>query len=206
MYNAEEFRAYRNRLSAEIEADRTPEETAQADETRAQRAAYEALPNETQKELKELEVFNAFADVNELHVDSGSATNAKPPKPDIMCTINGEPRYFELGEIADQQAAQCAANALKRMELQGTVFGYSQVEPFYYIVQKKCRTTYETSGVPVELILYYRSQSPPPRLQFEELLQRSMACLESVVSRRQFQSLWIYDFAKKRTLWHSEAD
>ncbi len=204
MYNSDEFQTNRNSIPAEIEAGLTPEERTQADHIREQRMAYEALPNDNQKELKELEVFNAFAAVNKLRVDPGSVTNSKPPKPDIRCTINGEPRYFELGEVTDQPVARCTAEALKRKETLGTF--YSHDEPFDYIVQKKGETKYETNGVPVELILYYRTQSPPPPPQFDELSAKYMASLEALVAGGQFQSVWVYDFSKERILWYSAAD
>jgi hypothetical protein len=46
MYDPEEFRRRRDRLRAEIEANRTPEGKAWADQIRAQRAAYDALRQE----------------------------------------------------------------------------------------------------------------------------------------------------------------
>ena len=46
-----------------LNASRTPEGKAWADQIRTQRAAYEALPNNKKTELEELEVFYAFAAV-----------------------------------------------------------------------------------------------------------------------------------------------
>src|SRR5437660_12715478 len=102
MYNREEFRRKRYWLRAEIEANRTPEERARADQIRAQRAAFEALPNNKKTEIEELEVFNAFAAVAEAGIDSGSGVNGCSPEPDIRCGIRSEVHYFELGEITDQ--------------------------------------------------------------------------------------------------------
>jgi len=204
MYDPEEFRRKRDKLRAEIEARRTPEGKAWADQIRAQRAAYEALPNNRKTELEELEVFNAFAAVAEVGVDSGSEVNARSPEPDIRCAISGELHYFELGEITDQSVARCAADALKYDEPRGTAF--SQTEPFAYIIGKKRTKTYATDGVPVELLLYYRNQSPPFSSYFAELLASSMTDLEALVTSGPFQRVWIFDFAKKRVLWRSSTD
>ena len=203
MYDPEEFRRKRGRLRAEIEARRTPEGKAWADQIRAQRAAYEALPNNKKTELEELEVFNAFAVAAEVDVDSGSGVNAQSPEPDIRCAIKGDLHYFELGEITDQSVARCTADALKYDEPRGTAF--SQAEPFAYMIGKKRTKTYATKGAPVELVLYYRNQSPPFSSHFSELLASSMTYLAALVNSGPFQRVWIFDFAKKRVLWHSSA-
>jgi hypothetical protein len=203
MYDPEELRRNRDRLRAEIEANRTPEGKAWADQIRAQRAAYETLPNNEKTELEELEVFNAFAAVAEADIHSGSGINARSPEPDIRCTIKGQLHYFELGEITDQSVARCTADALKYDEPRGTAF--SQSEPFSYIIGKKRTKTYTSHGAPVELVLYYRSQSPPLASHFSELLARSAADLEALVANGPFRRVWIFGFAKKRILWHSSS-
>ncbi len=187
MYDPEEFRRRRDKLRAEIEANRTPEGKVWADQIRAQRAAYEALPNNKKNELEELEVFNAFAAVAEVDVDSGSAVNARSPEPDIRCAIKGELHYFELGEITDRSVARCTADALKYDEPRGTAF--SQNEPFAYIIGQKRTKTYATNGAPVDLMLYYRNQSPPFSSHFAELLAISIADLEDLVTSGPFQGV-----------------
>jgi hypothetical protein len=155
MYDPEEFRRKRNRIREEIEASRTPEGKAYADEIRRQRAAFDALPNHKKTELEELEVFNAFAAVAGADLDLGSAVNAPSPEPDIRCAISGKLHYFELGEVTDRSVARCAADALRYDEPRGTAF--SQAEPFAYIIAKKCGKKYVTSGAPIDLLLYYRN-------------------------------------------------
>jgi hypothetical protein len=115
----------------------------------------------------------------------------------IRCAITAELHYFELGEITDQSVAQCTADALKYDEPRGTAF--SQAEPFAYIIGKKRTKTYTTNGAPVDLVLYYRNQSPPFAAHFSELLESSMADVEALVTSGPFQRLWIFDFAKKRS-------
>jgi hypothetical protein len=177
-------------------SNRTPEGKAWADQVRAQRAAYEALSNSKKTELEELEVFDAFAAVAQVDVDSGSGVNSQSPEPDIRCEVRGEVHYFELGEITDQSVARCTADALRYDEPRGTAF--SQNEPFAYIIGKKRSRTYTTNGAPVELVLYYRNQSPPFPSHFAELLASSMADLEALVSSGPFQRVWILTLRKGR--------
>jgi hypothetical protein len=100
MYNPEKFRKDKEILRAEIEANRTPKQKIEAERIRAQRAAYNALPNNRKTEIEELEVFNAFAAVvAEARIDSDSGRNAVNPEPDIRCTVAGAVHYFEIGEM-----------------------------------------------------------------------------------------------------------
>jgi hypothetical protein len=202
MYNRENFREKRERLRAEIEANRTPEEKVEAEQIRAQRAAYNALSNGMKTEIEELEVFNAFAGVvGEARIDSDSGINAVKPEPDIYCTVAGTRHYFELGEITDRPVAKSMADAIKHDEPRGCAF--SQDRPFAYIIEKKRSRLYTTSGAPLELLLYYRTQSPPPSSHFGELLNNTASDLQALVTSGPFQRVWIFDFSKKRVLWHS---
>jgi hypothetical protein len=204
MYDPEEFHRTRDRLRAEIEASRTPEEKAEAAQIRAERAAYEALPNSKKTELEELEVFRSFASVSGIEVDPGSELNAPIPEPDICCTIKGHLHYFELGEITDQSVARTTADALKHDEPRGTAF--SQTEPFAYIIGKKRTRTYAGNGAPIELVLYYRNQHAPWPSYFSEMLTTSAPALEALVTGGPFQRVWIFDFNKSQVLWHSPAE
>jgi hypothetical protein len=73
MYDPEAYRQERDRLRAEIEGNRTPEQRAEADQIRAQRAAYDALPNGTKTELEEIELFDAFTTASGVTVDPHSS-------------------------------------------------------------------------------------------------------------------------------------
>ncbi|PYT11448.1 MAG: hypothetical protein DMG59_26380, partial [Acidobacteria bacterium] len=112
-----------------------PRHRAEAQEIRARRHAYERLPGSVKTEMNELEVFRAFEAVADIGIDAGSAQNAKAPEPDIWCAIDGNPHYFELGEIADTSVAHNLAKALERDEPTGGAF--SQMEPFHDILTSK---------------------------------------------------------------------
>ncbi len=202
MYDPEKCRQERQRILAEIEAIRTSEQKLEAESLRAQRAAYEALPSSRKTEIEELEVFNDFAThVPDAHIDSGSGINATRPQPDIRCTVASILLYFELGEITDQRVARSRTDAIKHMEPRGCA--YSQEDPFEYIIKKKCTRSYQTNGSPVELLLYYRKQSPPLPCDLEKMLKNAATDLLTLVSNGPFQRVWIYNFWNKHLLWLS---
>ncbi len=202
MHDPAAYRRERDERRAEIDANRTPEQKAEAARIRADRAAYDALPNHAKNALEELEVFKAFAEVSHLGVDDGSSANASPPAPDIRCTINGAERYFELGEITDEPTARAVAAALKHDEPRGTAF--SQNRPFASIIRKKASRTY-SSGAPAELVLYYRTQAAPCPEYFDDMVKLNMPDMQALVSNGQFKRVWIFDFAHRTILWNSEA-
>ncbi len=202
MPTPEEFRKERARLLARIEANRTPEARIVAKQFREQRAYWDALPNGRKTEIEEMDVFTAFAAAApEARVESGSGTNAVSPEPDIRCTVSGERHYFELGEIIDPPVAESMAHAIRRNEPRPCAF--SQDRPFSYITAKKRSRPYRTSGAPVELLLYYRTQSPPEPLVFDKLVNNAALDLQALVTSGPFQRVWIFDFSQKRVLWHS---
>jgi hypothetical protein len=203
IYDHEKSQERHKALRAEIEANRTPEERIEAEQIRAQRAAYEALSNSRKQEISELEVFNAFAAVAEARIDSGSGFNTIPREPDIRCG-EGALHYFELGEVTDKSVAHSMAVALRDDEVTGSPF--SQDQPFANIIEKKRGQTYTTNWAPVELLLYYQTQHPPLAWHFEKLLANSMADLEALVTTGPFQRVWIFDFAKRQVLWHSSTE
>ena len=166
----EKYRLERDRLRAEIERNRTPEQEAAAEEMRTKRLAYERLPGRVKTETNELEVFRAFAIVAGLSIDSGSERNAKPPEPDIFCRIAGVPYYFELGEVADTSVAYSLAKALENDEPTGGAF--SQMQPFRDILTSKARKKYESNGSSIDLLLHYQKQTPPWKEYFDDMVAK----------------------------------
>jgi hypothetical protein len=151
--------------------------------------------------LEELDIFNSFAASGTADIDAGSGVNRPSPEPDIYCTVLGAGCYFELGEITDRPVSKSMAAAMKRDEITGCAF--SQDRPLEHIVKKKAGRKYQTSGRPVDLLLYYRTQPAPPRSHFAELLQQNMPLLNGLVVGGQFRLVWVFDFTKKVVLWHS---
>jgi hypothetical protein len=200
VYSPEHYRKERDRLRAEIESSRTPEERSRSEELRTRRAAYEVLSGAIKKEINELQVFQAFAKVAPIQIDIGSERNAASPEPDVRCAIGGAPYYFELGEITDQAVARSLAMAFERDELTGGAF--SQDRPFATILANKATKTYETSGVSVDLLLYYRKQYPPGPQYFSEMVDSCRHSLSAALigGGGPFDRIWVFNFWEDRVL------
>jgi hypothetical protein len=176
----EKYRQERDRLRAEIERSWTPEQRAEAEAIRARRLAFERLPGRVKTEMNEMEVFRAFVVAAGLNVDDGSARNAKPPEPDIWCSIAEAPYYFELGEAADTSVAHSLAQALENDEPTGGAF--SQMEPFRDILTSKSGKKYVSNGSPIDLLLHYQKQTPPWKEYFDEMVDKYASQINGVLS------------------------
>ena len=98
--------------------------------------------------------FNGFVAASGVNVDPDTAKNEKPPMPDISCTIGGIPRLFELGEITDEELAQQIGES-QRTQTDGEGGVLSEEEPLVRMILKKAQSTYQTGGVPLDLVLHY---------------------------------------------------
>ncbi len=201
MYSRERYSKDRERLRMQIERARTPEERQRAEELRALRATYDALLSSVKKEMNELEIFSAFMKVAPMPIQADSERNVAPPEPDICCTIDGSPYYFELGEITDQALARNHAIMFKTDEPTGGAF--SQDTPFASMLSSKAAKTYATAGAPLDLLLYYRRQHPPWEQYFVEMVNAGERDVHSVLKQNggPFDRLWIFDFGKGRILF-----
>jgi hypothetical protein len=192
---ATENQTKRNAILEGMERQRTPEQREDAKRLRAERRAYELLPNDAKKAQNERQVFEEFSRVANLDIDLNSVAQCPIPEPDIRCDVNGSPRYFELGEITDEVVAQSLARTRP-----GTFFpcAYSQEDPFKYLIEKKQSTTYRTDGLPVDLLMYYRKQGPPLQEHFQQLMRKYDRDLAAL--RQRFHRIWIFDFTRKEIL------
>ena len=200
MYSRDHYMQRRRQLRAEIEHSRTPEERQLDEELRSRRAKYDSLPASVKKEMGELQVFRAFARVASIRIEAGSDRSVDPPEPHVLCSIDGSPYYFELGEITDQGVARSYAIALKTDEPTGGAF--SQDIPFASLLSGKARKTYVTSSAPVDLLMYYRKQYPPGEQRFTEMVNASARDLHALLKRNggPFDRFWIFDFWNDKIL------
>lgn len=111
------------------------------------------------KEARERLMFSGFAAQCGLDVDHASIASCSPPLPDIRCTINGTPYFFELAEVVPQEQAQ--ALATKGVYTAGFPDpedkGSKAMEA---IIRQKQTKTYQTDGAPVDLLLYFNKDFP----------------------------------------------
>lgn len=149
------------------------------------------------QEAREMSIFQAFVVAAELPLDHGTARNAKPPFPDIGCTVSGKPHWFELGEIIPREVAE-KVNPKRRAV--GGGFSISQDSPFTQVVEKKTSSTYETQGAPVDLVLHFDLRLGSKSVVLGQIQQQA-ELLRSLVMDGLFQRVWIYDDWTKTVVW-----
>lgn len=170
-----------------------------ATELRRQRQTYAALPIERKQAHDERHFVRQFGETITERMDITTITSRKPPEPDIWCQFDGAPCYFEVSEVTGQTAARAMSESLRTNQPQG--FVYSPEEGLRSIVQRKLTKTYHTSGIPIHLLLYYWSQSAPPKEEFTNLIATCHGELKALVNGGPFARVWIFDCWTKRTLF-----
>jgi hypothetical protein len=166
--------------------------------TEEKRRAYYSIPSAVRKESDEMKVFMEFVAAARLNVDSGSPENAKPPLPDIRCSVGGKPYLFELGEITDEDLAAEIGRSLRTCT-DGEGGCLSEEEPLIRMILKKAGSTYKTDGVPLNLVLHYDRQYPFGPAQYLDRHEGEIAI--ALVPSGPFSRIWIYDGWNKVILW-----
>ena len=124
--------------------------------------------------------------------------NKKPPFPDIRIIINGEPRFFELAEVADQELARSTSEAAKTGSSETVWFEHDHTL-IMRRMREKYTNAYRSEGSPVDLILYFDwHHSPPLPCTFDE---RNEAEIHRLILASTFSAVWIYDNRSVRILW-----
>lgn len=148
--------------------------------------------------MAEMGVFTSFATAADLAIDSGSAKNEEPPMPDISCTIEGVQRFFELGEITDQELAEKIGTAQRtQMDAEGGFL--SEEDPLVRMILKKAQSTYETGGAAADLVLHFDKQYPFAPLEHLSLHEDEITAAMSPAGP--FSRIWVYNGWDKTIMW-----
>jgi hypothetical protein len=150
------------------------------------------------KAKRELEVFRSFADVCPLNLDLRSAHNEEPPLPDIYCEIDGQPHYFELGRVLDEDLAKRMAHTVKTGAITGGAF--SQDAPLIRIVEQKAANPYPVGKESLDLLIYYDEQVPLPEALLPETRSSLFVLVQSMTLVGQWNRIWFYDHFYRRIL------
>jgi|SRR5579863_894166 len=153
----------------------------------------EVMSSDDRKRMGELRAFLEFVKASSLAIDPSSAVCLDPPYPDIGCRLLSSPYFFELGEVTDEGLARRYSESLRTGRITGG--SYSQDEPLKSIITSKAQKTYQTGGVPVDLLLYYWKQPP-----YDPVIQQSLIELRDVIdhilSSGPFSRIWLYEYPK----------
>jgi hypothetical protein len=162
---------------------------------------WEAFSSDDQKKIKESIVFVSFATDSGLVNSPFDHVNEDPPLPDIRSEIDGQPYYFELGEITDEGLARGVNDSEKSGEITGGPF--SQLDPLLKMVRGKCAKSYPTRGALVDLLLHYSKQYALER-QVLESLQSYQSEITQLVNEGPFSRVWIYlNWRPGKVIWRA---
>ena len=164
------------------------------------------------KSHHELSVFLEFAKVAGTPIDTSTVETCKPPKPDIRCICAGEPVYFELSCILGNDFMRRYRNKVlknareNRPPPQLSSADASRVNlPERDTLQEKLSKTYQTGGVPLELLLYYDAEhlmvlgSIPP-IDFEWLASEVMVPLLTPMPSH-IRRVWVFERYRNSVMW-----
>ena len=160
------------------------------------------------KAKHEIEVFDEFI-INSVLANewNDGADSCCPPKPDILFRSKNNPRYFELGRIADDEMVRTTLKALYQAPVPVTPNIEKINLPEREVLKNKLSKTYDSDELPIELILYLDCDSKQPYLQgcippidfiehanfvMAPLLQESMGA---------FSRIWVFERYNHTVLW-----
>jgi hypothetical protein len=150
----------------------------------------EIMSSADRKRMVELRAFLGFAKVARLPIDLSTVVCLDPPFPDIGCSLNSAPYFFELGEVTDQGLARRYSESLRTGAITGGAF--SQDIPLRRIFISKAQRRYETGGAPVDLLLYYWRQTP-----YDPVVQQAFSERRTVLSSGPFSRIWLYEHPER---------
>jgi hypothetical protein len=195
--------------------------------TPSQRRAYQILqlfktPKST-KLLREWETFVRFCHAAELAVELGEVimlnpNSSMPPPPDLACAIRGEPHFFELGEILQEDIAKAAAGKSKRKSAEppNSVL-VSQLSPSAGVIRsiplakiwltldemlvQKLGKRYHPKAKASSLVLYFAtSNSFWPALR--PLVTEKKGWIQEILDPSHFDNVFLFDAREAEVLIH----
>lgn len=150
----------------------------------------EIMSSADRKRMGELRAFLGFAKAASLPIALSTVACLDPPYPDIGCSLDSAPYFFELGEVTDQGLARGYSESLRTGVITGGAF--SQDVPLKRIFTSKAQKRYETGGAPVDLLLYYWKQTP-----YDPVVQQVFPELRAVLSSGPFSRIWLYEHPER---------
>jgi len=157
------------------------------------------------KETHELVVFREFAVAAELGGAIDDAECRPPPEPAILYRTKDGLQYFELGRLADAEHARTVLKAIRQAPKPVTPDLKKIKLPEREVLKQKLTKTYEASGLPIDLVLYFDSERRHleggiPLMDFGlhasfvmvPLLENSMG---------QFQRVWVFERYRRSIVW-----
>ena len=110
------------------------------------------------KDQHELTVFAEFAAAALCGERHDGGESCVPPEPDIFFRSSRNPRYFELGRLLDTEHSRTVLKALRQAPACVTPDLTKIKLPEREVLQAKLLKTYDSRGLPIELLLYFDAE------------------------------------------------
>jgi len=114
----------------------------------------------------------------------------KPPEADILCSVSGAPRYFEIAHAASEQWQEIVAGRNIKVGASGPLI-LDVCQDLCRVLNSKLEKGYQTLGAArIDLLLYVELREP----KLLERLSKSTG-LREAVTQGSFTRIWIYQRA-----------
>jgi hypothetical protein len=157
------------------------------------------------KAQHERSVFLDFAKASRMQIDEDLVEVRNPPEPDIRCSCEGHSTYFELGRLLDQGLQRLRLKA-RRIAPQQVSCDYNSVGlPERDVLRAKLSKSYSTSGLPLELLLYFDAESwlvagGLPPVDFPWHAKHAMGPLLTPMPPH-IRRVWVFERFRNTVLW-----
>ena len=157
------------------------------------------------KRQHERAVFFDFAKAANIHVDEASVELRDPPEPDIRCICDGERVYFELGRLLDPGMQRLRLKAMRNAPKPVAVDPNGVGLPERDVLRNKVSKTYETGGLPLELVLYFDAENwlVAGGIVTDDFPRHARHVMEPILTPMpaHIRRVWVFERYRNSVLW-----
>ena len=133
-----------------------PRKFSSATQRRKHQPLKELLAERHRKRLREWEIFQTFCQSTDLGAEPADVimldpSSSHPAPPDLKCQLANGPRFFEFGEVVQQNLAEASAPHKEGVDRQTLHAPIRIWDPLGNILTKKLRKEYDPEARPVAL-------------------------------------------------------
>jgi hypothetical protein len=149
------------------------------------------LSGDNLKQAREWDLFVRFCEAGRLDVDPAEVDMLDPPWPDLKAELFGQPHYFELGKIVQQDWMKALAQQKKKPIIDSPLPLTAILSPLESIIQKKARKKYAPQATPLSLLLYWEQNAPHWAI-IEPLVEERKSEIRASFENSVFDHLWLF--------------
>jgi hypothetical protein len=143
------------------------------------------------KRASEWDLFARFCKAGRIEVDPAEIEMLDPPWPDLKVDVLGHYRYFELGEIVQEDWVKALARSEKKPIFHSPLPLITVWSPLASMIQKKAMKRYVPEATPLSLLLYW-SRNAPKWTAIKSLVSEREREIRSVFQNSVFDHMWVF--------------